>query len=954
MRRVIWSIVLIVSTASLADAQTAAGGSIGGVVRDEQGSVVPGVVLTAKSEQAPVVYEAAADRSGVYRFANLPPGTYTVSATHERFAAFVRTSVIVRAGLAVTVDVPMKVGAIGETVEVRAESPLLETRSGGQSVNVSGELLRAVPLSEGREWFAALSVTPGVVTSEIGGSKLFYVRGSDPATTVVQLDGVDVTGAAKPGVTYLQMNTDAVADIHIQTGGVRAATPLASGGVINVVTASGTNTVKGAGTLFLQPEAWNDSNQPGGTSANAEQTQLDLSLGGPIVKDRLWAFGSYRRSQMTTGVSRTEAQVANLRALLGAFDPIDATREANFWMAKLTAQAGRHHLSSFYQKDDNPLTDILANGERPFTQTTGGMAASIRASSVWTNRLTTTFTAGYNDKDRESSIHGASGPNIRVFDSSILSGGRRLGNGQLASLGAPLANELTQPNEKITASLDAALYLSHGASSHELQAGVYFETRVQGNHLTYTNDGFIIEEHILRQQGDPTSGTLPFHRLIINGPELTTFNQRGRDLAFYVQDSWRPSARLTVSGGVRLDRIVVDDRIFGLTSQQSLDVGPRAGINYSLTGDHRNVARAYWARVHDQPGIVTTTGSPNLGQRDLYDLDLDGTFETTLVTPPSTAAIANRTIDPDLHQPYVQEWGAGFSRQFPGTAAVHVDVARRRFTHRPGLVELNGRFEGGVFTGYLDEDFNEIYMATNNRWNTPVYTSLELSATKQTARVQALASYVRQWRHIDGTWQPNDPAAFIQPDAFPNNTGIGSSTGTASAASDANSLVGHHMTQSVTASAQWQDHVVRTGLAVTGPWSMALALNYTYQSGTWSGPMVTRLDAADPAFGPATVVLSNGRRVANPLATVIRFAFPTRGEGQLRSPGMHALNLRIGRRFRLNRVTFDASLDVFNATNNGADLGFVTGANQLYNPLYGQTTSRQAPRSAQLTFRAAF
>src|SRR5690606_3262306 len=98
---------------------------------------------------------------------------------------------------------------------------------------------------------------------------------------------------------------------------------------------------------------------------------------------------------------------------------------------------------------------------------------------------------------------------IRVFDSSILSGGRRLGNGQLASLGAPLANELTQPNEKITASLDAALYWSHGASSHELQAGVYFETRVQGNHLTYTNDGFIIEEHILRQQGDPTSGTLP-------------------------------------------------------------------------------------------------------------------------------------------------------------------------------------------------------------------------------------------------------------------------------------------------------------------------------------------------------------------------------------------------------------------------------------------------------------
>jgi hypothetical protein len=245
-------------------------------------------------------------------------------------------------------------------------------------------------------------------------------------------------------------------------------------------------------------------------------------------------------------------------------------------------------------------------------------------------------------------------------------------------------------------------------------------------------------------------------------------------------------------------------------------------------------------------------------------------------------------------------------------------------------------------------------MATNNRWNTPVYSSLELSLTKRTSRVQAIASYVRQWRHMAGTWQPHDPASFLQPDAFANDRTIGSSTGTASATSDANSLSGFHMTQSVTASAQWQDHVARTAATVIAPWALTLSANYTFQSGTWSGPIVSRIDAPDPAFGPPTVRLSNGRVVSNPLATIIRFAYATRGEGQLRTPAMHNLNLRAGRRFKARRLTFDASVDFFNVTNHGADLGFEFGANQTYNPLYGETIDRQAPRSAQLVLRIAF
>jgi hypothetical protein len=947
-------LVLSLVAAVPVEAQSAAGGTIHGVARDEQGAVVPNVVVTATSENAPGLYRVTTDGAGRYRLPELPPADYTVTAELQRFASFVRTPVTVRAGLAVLVNVEMKVGTVGETVEVRTESPLLETRSGAQAVNVSGDLLRKVPLSETREWYGSLLVAPGIVTTEFAGTKQFYVRGSDPTATIVQLDGADVTGAAKTGVTYLNLNTDAIADIQIRTGGAPASSPLASGGVINVVTASGTNRLKGAATFFLQPRQWNDSNQPGGTSTSIDQQQLDLSLGGPLVKDRLWAFGSYRRSSITTGVSRTESQLADLRALLGSFDPMDSNREANFWMAKLTGQTGRHHLSAFYQSDENPLSDVQALAEHPFTQATGGMAASGRLSSAWTNRLASTVTVSYNDKDRESEPFDIEGPSIRVFTGTIRSGSRLFGNAMLGILGAPVLTLLSQPNEKLTAAFDTTFYATQGSMSHELQTGVYYERRVQGSELTYVNGGFMLEERVLRQPGMPSAGTVPFHRIIVNGPRLTNLNQRARDFAAYVQDTWRPSPRLTVSGGLRLDRIVVDDRVFGIRSQESVEVGPRFGLNYAVTADGRTVARAHWARVHDQPGLITSTGNPSLGQRDLYDLDLDGTFETVFETPGSTAAIANRNLDPDLHQPYVREWGAGLSRQLRGSTTLNIDVARRRFVDRVTLVEFNGRYDGVVFAGYKDEAFNDVYTTTNNGWNTPVFTSLEVSATRRTARVQALASYARAWRHIDGTWQPNDPASFIQPEAFPNNTGIGNSAGTSTATFDANSLSGFHMTQAVTASSQWQDHVVRLGATVSVPWGIDLAANYTLQSGAWSGPIVTRIEAPDPAFGPPTVQLSNGRVVSNPLATVIRFAFPTRGEGQLRAPTLHVLNARFSRRFTVQRLNFDASLDIFNLTNNGADLGFLFGANQTYNPLFGQTTDRQAPRSAQLVFRVAF
>jgi len=739
--------------------------------------------------------------------------------------------------------------------------------------------------------------------------------------------------------------------MQIKTSGVDASSPLGIGGIVNIATTSGTNRVKGGAAFALEPGQWNSSNTPGGTSSTVEQRQVDLSLGAPLVKDHLWAFAAYRYANTTSGVSRTAAQIATLQSLVKDFTPFDSVSTAHFPFAKITSQlSAAHQLSGFFERDANPVQTVIATAAHPSAQATGGAAAAARLSSVWSDRLTTRVGVSYNNKRRAGQPTGIDGPFQRVYRSTILSGGRLTGNGQLATLQSPINALVTQPNSKLTAAFDTTWFARRGSSTHELQAGLYAERRVGGNDVNYINNGFITEDTVL----SPTGAVVPFHRQILDGTTLISYRQRGQDYAAYVQDAWRPTTRLTVNAGIRVDKVIMQDLVFNVRSQNSTEIGPRLGVNYALTADARNVARAHWVLVGDQPGIVATVGSATLGTHDLYDLDLDGTFETEFFAPATVKVTPNQRVDPNLHQPSVNEWGAGYGRQFKGGVTTGIDYLHRRFVDRPTLVETNGLYNGDVFAGYKDPAFNEIYLGTNNQWNTPVYDSLELSVTKRTNRMQAIASYVRQWRHIDGTWQPNDPASFIQPDAFANNAGIGSTTGSASSPVDTNSLSGTGMTEVGSGAAQWQDHAIRTGVSWTGPWALLLAANYTLQSGIYSGPIVTRLAAADSAFGPPTVTLSNGRVVSNPLATVIRFAYATRGDGQLTTPPFHALNVRVGRRVAVARAKLDVSLDVFNVTNNGADMFFQPGGNQTYNVLFGTTTFRQLPRSAQIVLRASF
>ena len=940
-------------TAQAAFGQTSANGSIRGYVKDPTGAVLPGTTVTATSPTVPTQFTAVSDKEGYYRVLDLPPGEYELTVEAQNFARFVRPGIVVRAGLNLTVDVDMTLGGQTETVTVRGDSPMLESSSAVQAINVAGEFQRHVPLTSRRDWADSLLLVPGVVSTGNGtGKNFYYLHGADFSSLVLQVDGADVASTLQNTNGYVNLSTEAIDDVQVKTGAIDASTPIGAGAILSVVTQSGTNHLKGAAAIVYQGESWNSNNAPGGTSTGFEIVQPDVSLGGPLIENGAWFFGAYRYTNNSFGVSRTSTQLANLRALVPGFDPQTIDTEASYFFAKATTQlTPAHRFEAFWQRDHSPENFVGPNwGGKFLRRDFGGTGIGVKLSSVWKDSLTTRANVSFNNKGIGAELPYGDLSSRNVHQSVFSSGGRLLGTGTLVILDS-LPSAADQPADKLTLSADATWFRDASGGSHELQAGVYLQPRLHERSTQhYANGGYALEEVVLRDPSNPASGIVPFHRQVYDAVNVPFRWADGHDYAVYVQDGWRPLPRLTVNAGVRADFIGRKDAAFNVETQNTTEIGPRLGVNYLLTRDGRRAVRGSWTRVADVLAQTTQSAGSNLsGFRDIYDTNLDGVFEATFITPGVSALSTDRVLDDARHQPHTNEWIAGYRQQFPGQVSVDASIVRREFRERTALVEINGIYDGNVFKGYRNEAFNDIFKITNNIWNWPVYTFLELQATKQTDRFQTIGSYTHQWRHLAGTWQPNDPASFIQPDAFPNSKGIGSVTSTFESQ---NSLSGS--TQVTALQVQAVDHIVRLGAIYRAPWDIALATNYTFQSGVWSGPIMTRLAAPDPRFGPPTVTLSNGRVVSNPLATTIRFANATRDEGQFALPGVHTLNVRMGKDLRFGSRRLEAALDIFNVTNQGAFSLLEFGANQTFSPLYGQGRQRQLPRAAQIFIRFVF
>jgi hypothetical protein len=929
-----------------------------GVIKDEQGGVLPGAVITLTPLGRATSYSTTTDDAGYYVFTSLPPGEYELRAELTGFSAIVSAGTLLRAGLTASLDLTMKIGAIGEVVTVSRAIPLLDSTRPTQSVSISGEFQRELPLSGRRDWAAGLQLAPGVTTRESigGGGRLqFFLHGSDSSSLVLQLDGADAASPLQSSSSYTNVNLDAIDDVQIKTAAVDASVPLGQGAVLSVVTKSGTDDVHGTGQLAFQPRRWNGSNLPGGTSPQLAIRQPDVSLGGPLRRGRAWVFGSYRYGDRTIGVSRTASDLAAARALDPTFTPLDSRETSHAAFVRLDGSLSRaHRLSGFYEHDTLRSRSVAATTISPSYNKLGGALASARLDSTWSNRLTTRVSVSRNTKTSSTETNTDDEPQIRVYRSVTISAGQARGVGLLGSKGASGESASDAPASKLTVAADATYLLAQAAGMHQFESGLYLQPITKTARANrYVNGGAALEDHVLRDPTDINSVQVPFHRRAYDDPQATISDTVTSDLAAYIQDVWRPTTALTISAGVRVDRIVRRDRIFDATTQSSVELGPRLGGNLSLGSDGRTRVRASWGRVHETVSQTTASiGAVAAGFVDEYDTNADGLFDSRFVTPTSRLLTADRLVDRDRHQPFINEVTIGIQREWRGAILTEAGFVRREYRDRTVLLETNAIYDNEVFVGVRDESQSLIYLNTNNQWNWPVVTDFQLLATTRKSSFNVLASYVRQWRHLAGTWHPTDSARILQPNAFPNPAGIGNTWSASTDTNNADSLSGSSMLQPLGGS-QWHDHAVRLGMSWSGLRGLSVGMHYAFQTGAWSGPIYTRLAAPDLSHGPGTIRLSNGRMVSNPLATTFRFAYPTRGDGQLKLPSYHSVNLRVGKRLSVPWGAVDAYLEGFNLTNHDADEQFAA-PNWLFDPAFGTTTQRQQPRAAQFVIRTSF
>ena len=287
-------------------AQTGAA-SITGLVTDDSGAPVPGAMVTATNQATNVNYEAHSNAAGNYTIASVTLGTYVVRAELSGFRTATRSSVTLEANQIVRLDFKMAVGQVQESVEVVGASPILQTETATVGEVISANTVQSLPLN-GRNTGQLALLLPGTMTynprgfTNIGAvnTNRPFVNGNREQTNNFTVDGIDVNETIDNRVAY-QPSPDAVAEISVETNNYAADVGNVGGAMISNVIKSGTNTIRGNAFEFYRNSDFDANTWENNASRAAKQERTQhiygATLGGPIVKDKVFVFGDYQGSR---------------------------------------------------------------------------------------------------------------------------------------------------------------------------------------------------------------------------------------------------------------------------------------------------------------------------------------------------------------------------------------------------------------------------------------------------------------------------------------------------------------------------------------------------------------------------------------------------------------------------------------------------------------------------------
>ena len=567
------ALVAAVMSASSVYAQTdVTTGRIAGQVLDQDGQPLPGATVEAKSKDTGHLLSQVTDSRGLYRIVNLTVGTYNVTAALPGFRSQERPNVVITIGSAVTANFKLGLATVAETLTVTGEVPVVETTQTETANTVDANAIKSLPIV-GRNFTDFVLLTPNAQRETQRGN--LALGGQRGINTMVTVDGVDFTNSFFGGVagsaegrSPISISQEAVREFQVVQAGASAEYGRSSGGFVNVVTKSGSNDFHGSALGYYRPSSWSAKIAPPTESKDysdpreSKKTSLGASLGGPLMKDSLFFFGTYERGRQETTVPLSSV-VARDEAVLTAKFPsypvsgIDYVQGSNAdsFFGRLDFQATDAHRVTgrvSYTKYDGPNG---TTGSTTVGSSHNGVEGMKSLSTVlqWNgmfgkstiNDLNLQY--GTEDTPRDNNPAGANLPELQIFD-----GGSTLGGYAFLPITA---------SQKRTTLYDSVTFLF---GQHVAKVGVEYNH----NAMDQVFKGNWRGVFIFRSSGTGanaktalanfTAGKWDEYREFIglNGKsadEAGRYNEPQNEYAGFLQDQWFATPKLTISLGLRYE-----------------------------------------------------------------------------------------------------------------------------------------------------------------------------------------------------------------------------------------------------------------------------------------------------------------------------------------------------------------------------------------------------------------
>lgn len=682
-----------------------------GTITDAQNAALPGATVTARNTDTGFTRTGLTDAEGRYRIAAIPPGAYELSAELQGFGRAVRTGVRLTVGAEAVINFDLAVAGVSELVTVTANTPVVETTTSAVQQTIGREQIDLLPLA-GRDYTNAIRLVPGAAANN--GSYGF--GGSRGRSNTFHVDGVDNSDEIS-GFAHQSPALDSIQEIQVLVNGFKAEYGQASGGVVNVITRSGTNQFRGTGFALFQDEDLRSRSPYANRSRPkdpSQRIQYGATVGGPLRRDRTHFFATYERDDRDTDSVATVTlpsaeQVANASAATRQF-----LADHNIDIARFGA-GGTQRLVRPEFVDVHKATariDQQVSGNQYFTvrylldseDEPSGQSGTLHDYSGGRVYLKTQY-VNFNHKwvigsNMLNEAYVQYGNHHEVIDAIFntiprvnVSNGFNLGSTTNFN---PVDNHVVSFNNNLTSTLNGTRTGDHvlkaGAQLKVLRSDSFFDSNFRGTWTFPSINAFL-------------AGT----------PSRYTANQGDSSLArpnetygIFLQDDWRPRQDLTLNLGLRYDYESAKTQALvpvngepgpGISGDKN-NLSPRFGFAWSPGGDTRQVIYGGSGIYYDQV-ILNIIGNARFTPPKVIGIQIDSVAGSplswpdpfnggTVSFPPPSVSI----IDPDLVTPWNWNSQVGYRRELTRDVGLDVSFVYNRGYDHVGIININAALPG--------------------------------------------------------------------------------------------------------------------------------------------------------------------------------------------------------------------------------------------------------------------